>query len=243
MSTAACRCCPRHRGDAMGAQLATALAKARKSRAAVVVAKLDRLSRDVHFISGLMTYRVPFIVAELGAMPTRSCSHLCGHGRKGVGADRRADPCSTGAEEGVGSQAGQPHIRVGRSWVRPAPCFGVLLEPRRMGQSGQTECPSPKKTENFGRNPENHFQSAPTGGKRTGCNVPPLRPRSLAAFGNLGCGLLVELETEAGEAGGTAGQVAFDGLPSGKNWLSGRGRPRCSRSVAPSYSRRKSPRR
>ena len=51
----------------MGPQLATALATARKARAAVVVAKLDRLSRDVHFISGLTTYRVPFIVAELGA--------------------------------------------------------------------------------------------------------------------------------------------------------------------------------
>jgi len=32
-----------------------------------VVAKLDRLSRDVAFISGLMVQRVPFIVAELGA--------------------------------------------------------------------------------------------------------------------------------------------------------------------------------
>ena len=32
----------------------------------MVVAKLDRLSRDVHFISGLMSKRVPFIVAELG---------------------------------------------------------------------------------------------------------------------------------------------------------------------------------
>jgi DNA invertase Pin-like site-specific DNA recombinase len=31
----------------------------------VAVAKLDRLSRDVHFISGLMA-RVPFVVAELG---------------------------------------------------------------------------------------------------------------------------------------------------------------------------------
>jgi len=30
------------------------------------VAKLDRLSRDVHFISGLMAQRVPFVVAELG---------------------------------------------------------------------------------------------------------------------------------------------------------------------------------
>jgi DNA invertase Pin-like site-specific DNA recombinase len=32
-----------------------------------VVAKLDHLSRDVHFISGLMAERVQFIVAELGA--------------------------------------------------------------------------------------------------------------------------------------------------------------------------------
>jgi DNA invertase Pin-like site-specific DNA recombinase len=32
----------------------------------VVVAKLDRLSRDVAFISGLMAHRVPFVVAELG---------------------------------------------------------------------------------------------------------------------------------------------------------------------------------
>jgi DNA invertase Pin-like site-specific DNA recombinase len=48
-------------------KLAEALAKARKSKAAVVVAKLCRLSRDVAFIAGLMAQRVPFIVAELGA--------------------------------------------------------------------------------------------------------------------------------------------------------------------------------
>jgi hypothetical protein len=34
------------------------------------VAKLDRLSRDVHFISGLMAHRVPFVVAELGGEHT-----------------------------------------------------------------------------------------------------------------------------------------------------------------------------
>jgi len=47
-------------------QLTAALAEARKQRCAVVVAKLDRLSRDVHFISGLMAHRVSFLVAELG---------------------------------------------------------------------------------------------------------------------------------------------------------------------------------
>jgi DNA invertase Pin-like site-specific DNA recombinase len=46
--------------------LRDALALARKAKAAVCVAKLDRLSRDVAFISGLMAQRVPFIVAELG---------------------------------------------------------------------------------------------------------------------------------------------------------------------------------
>ena len=33
----------------------------------MIVAKLDRLSRDVHFISGLMVHKTPFIVTELGA--------------------------------------------------------------------------------------------------------------------------------------------------------------------------------
>ena len=47
-------------------QLAAALNEARRQRCSVAVAKLDRLSRDVHFISGLMAHRVPFVVAELG---------------------------------------------------------------------------------------------------------------------------------------------------------------------------------
>ena len=47
-------------------KLAAALKAARKLKAPVIVAKLDRLSRDVHFISGLMAERVPFIVTELG---------------------------------------------------------------------------------------------------------------------------------------------------------------------------------
>jgi DNA invertase Pin-like site-specific DNA recombinase len=47
-------------------QLRTALDKARKLKCPIVVAKLDRLSRDVAFIAGLMAQRVPFVVAELG---------------------------------------------------------------------------------------------------------------------------------------------------------------------------------
>src|SRR3954469_11643530 len=47
-------------------QLAAALKRAKAERCPVIVAKLDRLSRDVAFISGLMAQRVAFIVAELG---------------------------------------------------------------------------------------------------------------------------------------------------------------------------------
>lgn len=53
-------------------ELAAAMKYARKigrggktGAAPIIIAKLDRSSRDVHFISGLMTQRVPF-VSELG---------------------------------------------------------------------------------------------------------------------------------------------------------------------------------
>jgi DNA invertase Pin-like site-specific DNA recombinase len=48
----------------------------RQHKAPIIVAKLDRLSRDVHFISGLMTHRTPFIVAELGADADPFMLHL-----------------------------------------------------------------------------------------------------------------------------------------------------------------------
>src|SRR5215211_6559751 len=41
-------------------QLAAGLAAARLAKCPVVVAKLDRLSRDVAFVAGLMAQRVPF---------------------------------------------------------------------------------------------------------------------------------------------------------------------------------------
>jgi DNA invertase Pin-like site-specific DNA recombinase len=57
-------------------QLAAALTLAKQRKCHVVVAKLDRLSRDVAFISGLMAQRVPFIVAELGADADPFMLHL-----------------------------------------------------------------------------------------------------------------------------------------------------------------------
>lgn len=47
-------------------QLHAALAAARKRKGAVlVIAKLDRLGRNVHFISGLMESKVPFVCCDM----------------------------------------------------------------------------------------------------------------------------------------------------------------------------------
>jgi DNA invertase Pin-like site-specific DNA recombinase len=57
-------------------QLATAIGAAKKLKAAILVAKLDRLSRDVHFISGLMAHRIEFIVTSLGRQADPFILHL-----------------------------------------------------------------------------------------------------------------------------------------------------------------------
>ena len=45
-------------------QLAAAIAAAKKARATLIIAKLDRLARNVHFISGLMESGVDFVAAD-----------------------------------------------------------------------------------------------------------------------------------------------------------------------------------
>jgi len=46
--------------------LAAALKQAKSGRCPLIVSRLDRLSRNVHFITGLMEHRVHFMVAALG---------------------------------------------------------------------------------------------------------------------------------------------------------------------------------
>src|ERR1700726_4889695 len=55
--------------------LATALKEARAARCPLIVSRLDRLSRNVHFITGLMEHKVHFIVAALG----RDCDNFTLH--------------------------------------------------------------------------------------------------------------------------------------------------------------------
>ena len=55
--------------------LATALKEAKAARCALIVSRLDRLSRNVHFISALMEHKVHFLVAQLG----RDCDEFTLH--------------------------------------------------------------------------------------------------------------------------------------------------------------------
>ena len=55
--------------------LSTALKEARAARCPLIVSRLDRLSRNVHFITGLMEHKVHFIVAALG----RDCDEFTLH--------------------------------------------------------------------------------------------------------------------------------------------------------------------
>ena len=57
-------------------QLKAALDLAALLEGPVIVSKLDRLSRDVHFISGLMVHGVEFIVTELGRSSDPFMLHL-----------------------------------------------------------------------------------------------------------------------------------------------------------------------
>jgi DNA invertase Pin-like site-specific DNA recombinase len=56
-------------------QLAAALKEAKAERRPLIVSKLDRLSRNVHFITGLMEHKVHFVVAALG----RDCDDFTLH--------------------------------------------------------------------------------------------------------------------------------------------------------------------
>jgi DNA invertase Pin-like site-specific DNA recombinase len=59
----------------MRSGLAAALKEARALRCPLIVSRLDRLSRNVHFITGLMEHKVHFVVAALG----RDCDDFTLH--------------------------------------------------------------------------------------------------------------------------------------------------------------------
>ena len=105
-------------------QLAAALAAGRSRKCPVIVAKLDRLSRDVAFISGLMAQRVPFIVAELGrgCRPVHAAPLRCS-GREGAAADLGADAIGPPSSQGPGRE-----LWAIRATLRKQPPLGAAFK-------------------------------------------------------------------------------------------------------------------
>ena len=116
-------------------QLAAALSEARRLRCSVAVAKLDRLSRDVHFISGLMAHRVPF---ARGGSVVRQVSEQRPGARLGGGASplwdidhRKREPTcpKTPSIFSIGHRAEIPRrAHLAPPWPPPSPgglCFEV----------------------------------------------------------------------------------------------------------------------
>lgn len=127
-------------------QLRAALAAAKLAGGAVVVAKLDRLSRDVAFIAGLMAQKVPFVVAELGADADPFMLHLyaaLAEKERTLISTRTRDALRAASDRGValGGWRGGPVVdqRLGAAAVRRAADeFAATLGPivRPMKQSG-----------------------------------------------------------------------------------------------------------
>src|ERR1700740_3378005 len=122
-------------------QLAAALKAAKKLKSPIIVAKLDRLSRDVHFINGLMMHKTPFIVAELGADADPFMLHVyAALAEKRTTPHQPAHQGRTRRQEGAGRQAGrpqcqrhrQPRARSGaRRAVEAGVCGARRLVPRQ----------------------------------------------------------------------------------------------------------------
>lgn len=115
--------------------LAAALGEARKLKAAVVVARLDRLSRDVAFIAGLMAQKVPFMVADLGADADPFMLHLFAalaeKERSMISARTRI---ALAAARERGTRLGNPRLAEARSSaklsrIKAADEFSLLMKP------------------------------------------------------------------------------------------------------------------
>jgi DNA invertase Pin-like site-specific DNA recombinase len=104
--------------------LREALTRARKAKAAVVVAKLDRLSPDVAFIANLMAQRVPFIVSELGADADPFMLHIyaaLAQKERAMIADRTRLALAQKKAQGaaLGNRTNLPQARLWEGWRGP----------------------------------------------------------------------------------------------------------------------------
>jgi len=105
-------------------QMAAALAACRLKRATLVIAKLDRLARNVHFVSGLMESCVDFVACD-NPHATPVLIHIMA-----AFAEYEAEAISRRTKEALAAAKARG-VRLGNPHLRPGDRFGLAREARK----------------------------------------------------------------------------------------------------------------
>ena len=114
-------------------KLAAALEECRRHRATLVIAKLDRLARDVHFISGLMKGGVDFVAVDMpqaNRLTVHFLAAVAEHEREAISQRTKA---ALGAAKARGTKLGNPRWQESQAAARAARNFDPL-PPELVGQ-------------------------------------------------------------------------------------------------------------
>jgi DNA invertase Pin-like site-specific DNA recombinase len=128
-------------------QLAAALAAARAHRAVLVIAKLDRLARNVHFVSGLMESGVEFVAADMPTVNRLTVHILAAVAEEEARMISKRTKDALAAAKARGKRLGNPKLRAGspeqaraanavktgRARVRAADVLPLIEQARRAG--------------------------------------------------------------------------------------------------------------
>ena len=130
-------------------QLAAALAAARAHRATLVIAKLDRLARNVHFVSGLMESGVEFVAADMPTVNRLTIHILAAVAEEEARMISARTKAALAAAKARGIALGNPNLRAGspdqaraanavrsgRSQIRKADVLPFIESAKRAGAS------------------------------------------------------------------------------------------------------------
>ena len=128
-------------------QLAAALAAARVHRAVLVIAKLDRLARNVHFVSGLMESGVEFVAVDMPTVNRLTVHILAAVAEEEARMISARTKAALAAAKARGVRLGNPNlavgspaqaraanaVKIGRAQVRAAEVLPFIEQARRAG--------------------------------------------------------------------------------------------------------------
>ena len=119
-------------------QLVAALEECRRRRATLVIAKLDRLARDVHFISGLMKGGVDFVAVDMpqaNRLTVHILAAVAEHEREAISQRTKA---ALEAAKARGTRLGNPRwresierARAARNPDKPSPQVVEIMKKHR----------------------------------------------------------------------------------------------------------------